>query len=128
MLKGFRLKILDLSKMSNQGVYRTFQTLESLRTPYFWKWPYKALVLEMEPYKMKKMLFHQATKKFIELQIIFVKWWHFFIKRQIFLSSDKFISLSEKFFLSGERLFLSSDKIEPYKWKIMLRKPYISKV
>ena len=33
--EDFRMGI----KVIWQGVYRTFQTLESLRTPYFWKWP-----------------------------------------------------------------------------------------
>ena len=44
-----------------RGVYRTFQTLESLSFESGLRKPYKALVLEMEPYEIKKKPFHQAT-------------------------------------------------------------------
>ena len=41
------------------------------------KWKQNFFVLQNE-----KLLFHQATRKCMELQIIFVEWWHFFIKQQ----------------------------------------------
>ena len=63
-----------------QGVYRTFQTLESLTFERGLRKPYKALVLEMEPYKMKKKLSRQATNffllshKFFFCQVTFFCW------------------------------------------------------
>ena len=56
-----------------QGVYRTFQTLERLTFEIGLRKPSKALVLEMEPYKMKKSFYSRAKKKFVESQIFLVK-------------------------------------------------------
>ena len=81
--------------------------------------PYKALVLEMEPYKMKNSFFVKRQKKIVEAQNffcqatnIFVEWQHFFVKQKHFFRATNF--------------FLS---VKPYKCKHHdLTEPYFSKV
>ena len=91
-----------------KGVYRTFQSLESLINESGLRKPYKALVLEMEPYKMKK-LFRQVTKKML------LSYKLFFINRQHFFCG------ATTFIFDEQQHFLSSDKknwsLEPYKCK-----------
>ena len=128
------------------------QDLKNLRKPYFWKWPYKALVLEIEPYKMKKSffakwqnffcsatnLFCKAIFYFVKRQHFFVKWQKIFVKRQFFLSCDSIFLKSNKkffcqatnfFFIKRQNFFCCSSHINASIMTLQsLRKPYFSKV
>ena len=88
------LGVRSLGRVST-GPSKPQKALERLTFESGLRKPYKALVLEMEPYKMKKCFFVKQNFYFVEPQIFFVKRQYFFVKQQHF-----FVERQKKYFLA----------------------------
>ena len=116
------VRIPSMGRVST-GPSKPQKALESLTFESGVRKPYKALVLEMEPYKMKKAFSSSDKKIFVVRQIYFCQVTSFFCGGTTFIFVEQHFFSSDKIFFCHQSLINAS---------IMtlqsLRKPYFSNV